>query len=58
MRVGQGRKPKQFLRDNPDLADEIETKLRELLGLPAPARPPPMEEAVAGPRSRCGPGGR
>ena len=48
VRVGQGRdNSKQFLRDNPDLADEIETKLRELLGLPAPARPLPVEEAVA-----------
>jgi recombination protein RecA len=35
LRVGQGREnSKQFLRDNPDLADELELKLREKLGLP------------------------
>ena len=35
MRLGQGREnAKQFLRDNPDLADEIESKLREAMGLP------------------------
>ena len=38
VRVGQGREnSKQFLRENPDLADEIETKLREELGLQPPA---------------------
>src|SRR5215472_1137946 len=36
MRLGQGREnAKQFLRDNPDLAGEIEIKLREKLGMPA-----------------------
>jgi recombination protein RecA len=36
VRLGQGREnSKQFLRDNPDLADEIEAKLREEMGLPA-----------------------
>jgi recombination protein RecA len=35
LRLGQGREnAKQFLRDNPDLAEEIEVKLREKLGLP------------------------
>jgi recombination protein RecA len=35
LRLGQGRdNSKQFLRDNPDLADEIELKLRDKLGLP------------------------
>jgi len=35
VRLGQGREnSKTFLRDNPDLADEIEAKLREKLGLP------------------------
>ena len=34
-RLGQRRdNSKQFLRDNPDLADEIELKLRDKLGLP------------------------
>jgi recombination protein RecA len=35
VRLGQGREnSKQFLRDNPELADEIENQLRECLGLP------------------------
>jgi len=35
VRLGQGREnAKQFLRDNPDLADEIEGNLREKMGLP------------------------
>jgi recombination protein RecA len=35
LRLGQGRdNSKTFLRDNPDLADEIEGKIREKLGLP------------------------
>jgi recombination protein RecA len=34
LRLGQGREnSKQFLRDNPDLADEIETKLRDIMGM-------------------------
>src|SRR5687767_9069379 len=34
LRLGQGREnSKQFLRDNPDLADELELKIRELLGM-------------------------
>jgi len=38
MRLGQGREnAKQFLRDNPDLASEVELKLREKLGMPMPA---------------------
>jgi recombination protein RecA len=36
IRLGQGREnAKQFLRENPDLADELETKLRSTLGLPS-----------------------
>ncbi len=39
IRLGQGREnSKQFLRDNPELADEIETRLREKMGLPNPQR--------------------
>jgi recombination protein RecA len=35
LRLGQGREnAKQFLRDNPDLAEELELKIREKLGLP------------------------
>ncbi len=34
IRLGQGREnSKQFLRDNPELADELEAKLREALGM-------------------------
>ncbi|HEX2254074.1 MAG TPA: recombinase RecA [Thermoanaerobaculia bacterium] len=45
VRVGQGREnSKQFLRENPDLASEIELLLREKLGLAAPA---PAVEAEA-----------
>ena len=50
VRLGQGREnSKQFLRDNPDLADEIEAKLRGELGLPAvpPTAKPKDEEAPA-----------
>jgi recombination protein RecA len=55
LRIGQGREnSKQFLKDNPELAAEIERKLRVSLGIPvadapapAPAAPPPaMAEAV------------
>ncbi|QQR72367.1 MAG: recombinase RecA [Holophagales bacterium] len=36
VRLGQGREnAKQFLRDNPELTDELETKMRKALGLPA-----------------------
>ncbi len=36
VRLGQGREnAKRFLRQNPDLADELEVKLRAALGLPA-----------------------
>ena len=35
VRLGQGREnAKRFLRENPDLADELEARLRESLGLP------------------------
>jgi recombination protein RecA len=40
LRLGQGREnSKQFLKDNPDLAEEIELKLREKMGMPVPALP-------------------
>jgi recombination protein RecA len=46
LRLGQGREnSKQFLRDNPDLADEIEGKIREKLGLPTTI---PMAREAAG----------
>jgi recombination protein RecA len=47
LRLGQGRdNAKGFLRDNPDLADEIETKIRERLGLPSTAAAPVRETAT------------
>ncbi len=48
VRLGQGREnAKQFLRDNPDLSDEIETGLRESLGLPAMTAAAKAQEAAA-----------
>ncbi len=45
LRLGQGREAaKQFLRENPDLASELEARLREALGLP-PTRQ--LDEAPA-----------
>ncbi|MFL6198890.1 MAG: recombinase RecA [Thermoanaerobaculia bacterium] len=39
LRLGQGREnAKQFLKDNPDLAEEIEIKIREKIGMPIPAQ--------------------
>ena len=47
LRVGQGRdNSKQFLRENPDLADEIEMKIREKMGLPASG--PALRPVAAG----------
>jgi recombination protein RecA len=47
LRLGQGRdNAKSFLRDNPDLAEEIETKIREKLGMTGLAVPV-REAAVA-----------
>jgi len=47
VRLGQGREnAKQFLRDNPDVADELEKKLRAALGL-APAAVEVAETAAA-----------
>ena len=50
VRLGQGREnSKQFLHDNPDLADEIESALREQLGLPPStvSEPEPASEEEA-----------
>ncbi|MFY9549762.1 MAG: recombinase RecA [Thermoanaerobaculia bacterium] len=55
LRIGQGREnSKQFLKENPELAAEIERKLRQSLGLvpvaavePAPAAAPPAAVAEA-----------
>ena len=50
VRLGQGREnAKQFLRDNPDVGEEIEAKLRQNLHLPAAIATPaaPTEAAAA-----------
>ena len=50
LRIGQGREnAKQFLRENPELANEIETKLRKSMGLlpPDPADTTPPSDAPA-----------
>jgi recombination protein RecA len=57
LRIGQGREnAKQFLKDNPELADELEAKLRLSLNLApaAPAVPAPLkgEAPVEAPREK------
>jgi recombination protein RecA len=49
-RIGQGREAaRQFLQDNPDVADELEVKLREALGLlPGAEEVPPAEKVEEG----------
>ncbi|HLF55279.1 MAG TPA: recombinase RecA [Thermoanaerobaculia bacterium] len=48
VRLGQGREnSKQFLRENADVADEIEGKLRQNLGLPPLASAPAAAAAAA-----------
>ena len=47
LRLGQGREnAKQYLRDNPEIADEIEKKILEKLGITPPSRPAPEAETV------------
>jgi len=47
-RIGQGRSnAKNFLKDNPDLLNDLEQKLREKLGLPTSAPQEPVEENPA-----------
>jgi recombination protein RecA len=49
-RLGQGRNnTKEFLRDNPELAAELETKIHAKLGLGADAEAPPETEKEADP---------
>jgi recombination protein RecA len=48
--LGQGKEnSRTFLRDNPDLADEIEKKIKEKLGIGARVDAPATDEAVAAP---------
>jgi recombination protein RecA len=55
IRLGQGREnARQFLKDNPELADEIEGKIRAALGLPVPAAAP-AEQAEASPAAPATP---
>jgi len=47
LRIGQGREnAKQFLKENPELAKEVESKLRKHLGLATPAAAAPSEKAA------------
>ncbi len=47
-RIGQGREnTKQYLKDHPEIARSIETRIREKLGLQAAAAPAPEAEPVA-----------
>ena len=54
LRIGQGREnAKQFLRENPELANEIEAKLRRHLGLtPKGADVPPEQAEEEAPREK------
>lgn len=46
-RLGQGREAaKQTLHDNPDLRDELEAKVREAYGIPAPSRTAEEADAI------------
>ena len=46
-RLGQGREAaKQSLHDNPDLRDELEAKVREAYGIPAPSRTAEEADAI------------
>jgi recombination protein RecA len=48
LRIGQGREnSKAFLKDNSDVANEIESKIREKLGLPFEAAAAPAPKAAA-----------
>jgi recombination protein RecA len=57
-RIGQGREnARQFMKDNPDIRQAIDTELRRLLGLMPPAQPAAPEPAAtkaapAAPRGR------
>ena len=49
IRIGQGREQaRQFLKENPDVRDEIEKKLRTALGLGRTEAPSPAPAAAAG----------
>jgi recombination protein RecA len=56
MRLGQGREnAKQFLKENPELANEIEAKIRKTLGLTppdVPAKAPPASVVAEAPSEK------
>jgi recombination protein RecA len=56
-RIGQGREnARQFLKDNPDIRQGLDTELRKVLGLvkpePAAAAPPPAPEPAKAAQAR------
>jgi recombination protein RecA len=54
LRLGQGREnSKQFLRENPDLAEEIEEALRTAMGLPAGKRDAAAPEVTEEPKEKA-----
>jgi recombination protein RecA len=54
LRLGQGREnSKQFLRENPDLAEEIEEALRTAMGLPAGKRDAAAPEVAEEPKEKA-----
>jgi recombination protein RecA len=53
LRLGQGKEnAREFLRNNPELAAEIETKIREAIGLVRPGRPAGSDAAAESGTSR------
>jgi len=57
-RIGQGREnAKEFLRDHPETAQQIEVKIRARAGI-TPAAPPPAPVAAEQPKSDARKGGR
>jgi recombination protein RecA len=58
-RIGQGRENvKAFLRDNPEMAAEIETKVRQAAGLPGTGVPAAAEAAPAKEKESAERGGK
>jgi recombination protein RecA len=60
-RIGQGREnAKQFLKDNPDVKNKVDTELRKLLGLTRTesVTAPPIPAPTAAPASNAGARGR
>ncbi len=57
--LGQGKEnARAFLRDNPDLADEIEKKIKEKLGIGPRVDAPATDEGATKPVEGAGPAGR